>query len=835
MAVSETAQLTGVPGEDEIQESVERRYARSPSDLLRLIVALVVAAIGFLLASVFDNLSTALTIETVEGFERLPEGVVVTLILSVQLLAWLVPAVVVVLLVWQHRYRRLGLIVFAATIAALMAWALSRQLISRFQPPQISLELPPWICSAAERTEGLPELSTVGAATDTAGALFRSQACVPGDAFPGTTYLAGFAGALGALTPWLTRRWRRAAWIALVLFLLVRTLDGVVVAVDAMLMLAVGYAVGAGTDLIFGSPQRHPTRLQVRTALARRGVEVGQLEPARVRARSSTPFLAVTPSGRRLFIKILSPDERAADLLWRVYRMIRFKGFGDERPASSLRRAVEHEAVMSLTAHNDGVRTPRLLAMSDVGHNSMLLVFDAVPGGTLAEIPHDQVNDSVQRAIWQQVELLRTHGLAHRNLGPHNILVDDEGVPWLLDFGFAEVSATEGELRNDVAELLVAMALIVGPGDAVANAAAGIGVEALRDAAPRLQPNALGSSIREELKAHKGLLKELREEVKAVSGIEDIQFEPLQRVKPSSLLTVAMLGLAFYFLIPQLAQVDLDDIAGADWTFLPLILLFSFATYLAAAVALLAAVPERLRFVEMLAAQLASSFFNRIAPAKVGGMAANVRYLQKSGVDPAVAVASVGVNNIAGVIVHITLTVVFLATVGRNAGEGIPLPSGQTMLYVLVGVLTAAGLVMVIPWGRQFFLKRVWPILRRAGGGIATVVENPLRMATLFGGSVMISGFYIMTLWYSIEAFGGGVGFVSVAAVFFAGTAIAQAAPTPGGVGAAEAALIAGLTAFGLGAAVAVPAVFLYRIATFWFPVLPGWLSYRALAKRGAF
>jgi undecaprenyl-diphosphatase len=74
-----------------------------------------------------------------------------------------------------------------------------------------------------------------------------------------------------------------------------------------------------------------------------------------------------------------------------------------------------------------------------------------------------------------------------------------------------------------------------------------------------------------------------------------------------------------------------------------------------------------------------------------------------------------------------------------------------------------------------------------------------------------------------------------VAAVFFVGTAVAQAAPTPGGVGAAEAALIAGLTAFGLGAAVAVPAVFLYRMATFWFPVLPGWLSYRALAARGAF
>jgi undecaprenyl-diphosphatase len=63
---------------------------------------------------------------------------------------------------------------------------------------------------------------------------------------------------------------------------------------------------------------------------------------------------------------------------------------------------------------------------------------------------------------------------------------------------------------------------------------------------------------------------------------------------------------------------------------------------------------------------------------------------------------------------------------------------------------------------------------------------------------------------------------------------LAQAAPTPGGIGAAEAALIAGLTAFGVDPAVAVPAVFLYRFATFWLPVLPGWIAVRHLLRTGA-
>jgi undecaprenyl-diphosphatase len=58
---------------------------------------------------------------------------------------------------------------------------------------------------------------------------------------------------------------------------------------------------------------------------------------------------------------------------------------------------------------------------------------------------------------------------------------------------------------------------------------------------------------------------------------------------------------------------------------------------------------------------------------------------------------------------------------------------------------------------------------------------------------------------------------------------VATAAPTPGGLGALEAALIAGLVAAGVDKEIAVPAVFLYRLATFWLPILPGYLCFHWL------
>ena len=48
-----------------------------------------------------------------------------------------------------------------------------------------------------------------------------------------------------------------------------------------------------------------------------------------------------------------------------------------------------------------------------------------------------------------------------------------------------------------------------------------------------------------------------------------------------------------------------------------------------------------------------------------------------------------------------------------------------------------------------------------------------------------------------------------------------------------EAALVAGLTGVGMQAGPAVSAVLLYRLATYWLPVLPGWLCWRFLPHRG--
>jgi glycosyltransferase 2 family protein len=61
---------------------------------------------------------------------------------------------------------------------------------------------------------------------------------------------------------------------------------------------------------------------------------------------------------------------------------------------------------------------------------------------------------------------------------------------------------------------------------------------------------------------------------------------------------------------------------------------------------------------------------------------------------------------------------------------------------------------------------------------------------------------------------------------------VSAVAPTPGGLGAIEAALVSGLTLFGVAAGPAVTGVLLYRLLTFWAPNAPGAVAVRRLRRR---
>jgi len=175
------------------------------------------------------------------------------------------------------------------------------------------------------------------------------------------------------------------------------------------------------------------------------------------------------------------------------------------------------------------------------------------------------------------------------------------------------------------------------------------------------------------------------------------------------------------------------------------------------------------------------------------------------------------------VISHVSLLIIFSAAAGATADLSHFVPSA-TILYLIAGLaLGLVGAFLIVPRLRKWLGTAVRPRLKEVGADLVELAREPRRLALIVLGCAATTLGTALALWASVAAFGGATSFVTVTIVTMVGGTLASAAPTPGGVGAVEAALIGGLAAFGVPAAIGVPAVLLYRILTCWLPVFVGW------------
>ena len=785
-----------LPSPAEVLDEVETiSYRRSPSDVLRTLVYATATVVLVVLAAWaedailgFEEDAIALLTFLTPTAERVLAGLMAIAVAVVGVGYLVVPLV-------TRRYRLFGYVVAAGVVSAWtmqgIEWWLDRE-----SPVTLVNEV-------AERGGLSDDLVT-------------------------TWGLAQLVAVFVVLAPFVSRRWRRFGGWLLALVVVIRLIVAVHLPLTIFVSLTWGAAIGAATLYAFGRPDRRPRHEAIVRALRRGGLPLADLEAAAVDARGSTPYFGTLDDGSRVFVKVLGGEERAADLMFRAYRYLRFKDVGDERPFSSLRRTVEHEALVALYARDVGIRTPRLRSVVDVGADSMVLAYDLINGGSLDRVDPAEIDDGVLANLWGQAGNLLRQRIAHRDLRLANVFVDDVDQAWIIDFGFSEVAATDELLAADTAQLLASLTVAVGAERAVDTAITAIGVDAVADALPRLQPQALSGATQEALKNQSGALDELRETATKRCGVEKVTYDELRRVTPKSVLTIVMLAAVTYFLLPQLADLPgiVDQIKDANWAWAVPVLIASIITYIGASIAMAGSVPEHLRAGPTFAAQVGSSFASKLAPASVGGMALNVRFLQRSGVDSAVASSGVGLNAVSGVVVHLTLLVVFAAWAGDSAFDSIHLPDWHIFAYGILIVAAITAVALAMPSVRRIMIETVLPILKRSIGGVTTVLRSPAKFAMLLGGSAVVTLSYVLATYFSTRAFGGALPLATIGVAYLAGAAVATAAPTPGGLGALEVAVVAALVAAGMDHNIAVPAVFLYRLATFWLPILPGWFAF---------
>jgi undecaprenyl-diphosphatase len=450
---------------------------RSPSDVLRLVVATLALVVLAVVSRLFGETLVGFVSDLLRGFDALPDWIVTGVAVGTRVVALAALLAGLVATAARTGWRMVGTVVLAVTLAVALVVLLGDV------PDVDGGEI------AAVIEGDLGPLTRAG--------------------FPTAEGIAGMAAAVTAGAPWLSRRWRRWGWVAVAGLVLTRGLSSPA-SFDSLASALAGWWAGAAVLVALGAPSRRPTPAAITEGLARSGLVLEELRPAAVDARGSTPYFGTDHDGNRFFVKALGDDQRSADLLFRLYRSVQRHDLGDERPFSSLRRAVEHEAFVALAARGEGIPTPRLRTFAAAEPNSYVLAYEAVDGRSLDGVPAEEVTDEVLADVWHQLGRLRAVRIAHRDLRLANVFLASDGQIWMIDFGFSEVAASDLLLANDVAELVASSSTIVGAERATEHARRSVDPETLAAARDRLHLWALSGASRTALKERPGLLDDLR-------------------------------------------------------------------------------------------------------------------------------------------------------------------------------------------------------------------------------------------------------------------------------------------------------------------------------------
>ncbi len=128
---------------------------------------------------------------------------------------------------------------------------------------------------------------------------------------------------------------------------------------------------------------------------------------------------------------------------------------------------------------------------------------------------------------------------------------------------------------------------------------------------------------------------------------------------------------------------------------------------------------------------------------------------------------------------------------------------------------------VTLGWKTLGIFPRFFAMLRRAASGLAVfskpAVLIPTTICGMIGWTAEAIAFYMLIIWL-----GGDITLPTALAIFFFSMLSGSATGLPGGIGGAEAAMIALLTLFDIPLEIALPATAIIRITTLWFAIAVG-------------
>jgi uncharacterized protein (TIRG00374 family) len=437
--------------------------------------------------------------------------------------------------------------------------------------------------------------------------------------------------------------------------------------------------------------------------------------------------------------------------------------------------------------------------------------------------------------LWSELRKLHDAGMVHRRIDLDRIVSRPDGSLGFGDVSSASVAEHPTAKARDRAQL-IGLVLLLGDEDTVLTMARReLGDERLVQVLPFLQEAAMPPLLQDALEDADIELDDVRKRFGVALDAGDQELIKLRRVTWGSILNLALLVFAAYFLIGMLGDVDFQEFAeavrDANWWWLALAVVLAQLPRIPSAVSTMGSIDRPLPIGPLTALQFAICFINLAIPSTAARVAVNIRFFQRFGVEPTRAVSAGVIDSVSGFVVQIVLflSLAFLSDFDFSVtADTSDLSGWVTIALIAIAVIVVAAIVVVAV---RPLRTRLVEVLRKVRVALM-VLKSPTKVLQLFGGNLLSQVLFGVAMAACVIAFGESVPLTQLVLINTVVSLFAGLLPIPGGIGVSEAGLTYGLTRAGLSSEVAFGVALSYRFASFYLPPIWGWFCYRWLIKR---
>lgn len=664
----------------------------------------------------------------------------------------------------------------------------------------------------------------------------------------GNGLLPDFCAALGAfLTVAGPRRTRTAVkwgWNILVGAAIVLIITSWSSVVGVILALLVGRIVGLVMRFIIGTQNTGAWGSQIVSALETIGLDATKL--TRRNMDETKPALLplsleddltehsrlydLEANGHTYVVSVLDNQVQMTGYLGQIWQWIKLSGVA-VRHDRSARDATHHHMAMLMGLHSLDLETIKPYGVTDIGESS-IMVFYNHPRATACD-PTALTDDDLV-SVMRYIQTAHDRGYTHRQISIDTLARLENGDLFVAGWQNGDFASAPANIALDKVELLALLATLYGTRRTVDIARRVWNNTTLVNLIPFIQKAAVPASTRALPGWDKHLLEHLREEISKTlpeDVAESVEQVTITRFSVRSFVALGLLVVAVVVVFTQLKPEEMiTAIKDANIWLALTCLVFSLLAWVGSAITLGGFMDRDKRSIPgLFMSQVAQGFAAVSMPAGIGPAFVNLQFLRHSGYRSTAATAIMSAVWVVQAAVTVVLLLFIGIFTGRNTLSGM-IPT-NTLILVIAILAIVISVAMMIPPVRKLVVAKLMPIVKSYARSLAETLTQPRELTAGIVGALVLNLATGLGFWAALLAFGYHMNPIETTFVFLLANTLGSAVPTPGGMGAVEAALSVAFTAIGVPSTIAVSATLVYRIAFYWLRIPMGAVAMKWLDK----